>query len=56
MQPAGDLRGESLLNLEIAGEQLDDADQLGQPQDALGGDVADVGDAVEGQQVVLHSD
>jgi hypothetical protein len=36
-----------------AGEQFDHPGQLRQAQDAAGGQVADVGDAGEWQQVVL---
>ena len=52
--PAGDLGGQALLDLQAAGEQVDDAGELRQPQDALAGQVADVRDAVERQQVVLE--
>ena len=47
------LLGQALLNLQVPGEQLDDPGQLRQPEDALPRQVSDVGDAVEGQQVVL---
>ena len=53
LQPAGDLLGEPLLHLQPAGEQLDDARQLGQPEDPVARQVGDVRDADEGQQVVL---
>lgn len=52
----GDLGGDLFLHLRAAGEDLDEAAELAQPGDlaALGRDVADVRDPVEGQQVVLH--
>jgi hypothetical protein len=53
LQPVGDLLGQALLNLQIPGEQLNDPGQLRQTEDALSGQVTDMGDAVEGQQVVL---
>lgn len=53
LQPVGDLLGETFLNLQVPGEQLDDPGQLRQPENALTGQVADMGDAVKGQQVVL---
>jgi hypothetical protein len=53
LQPADDLAGEPFLGLEVAGEQLDHPGQLGQAQDALARQVADVGDTPERQQVVL---
>ena len=52
-EPAGDLAGEPLLGLEVAGEQLDHPGQLGQAEDAVAGEVADAGQAGERQQVVL---
>ena len=53
LEPVGDLLGEPLLDLQAAGEQLDHPGQLGQAEDALAGQVADVGDPGERQQVVL---
>lgn len=53
LEPVGDLLGESLLDLEVPGEQLDDAGELGEPEDATVGDVADMGNAVERQEMVL---
>jgi hypothetical protein len=53
LEPVGDLGGEPLLELQAAGEQLDHPGQLGQAQDAPGGQVADVGHPDERQQVVL---
>src|SRR4029078_4554301 len=45
--PARDLRREALLHLEATGVEVDDAAELRQPDDALAGQIADVGDAVE---------
>src|SRR3954447_10811065 len=53
VEPVRDLGGQALLHLQGAGEVLDDAGELGQPDDPLTGQVADVGDAHERQQVVL---
>ena len=53
LEPAGDLRREALLHLQEAGEVLHHAGQLGQPDDAVAGQVADVRDARERQEVVL---
>src|ERR687897_637787 len=53
VEPAGDLRRQALLDLQGAREQLDHARELGQPDDALPRQVADVGDADERQEVVL---
>src|SRR5215213_2628197 len=53
LQPAGDLRGQPLLDLQRAGEVIDHPSELRQPDDPLAGDVADMGDAAERQQVVL---
>ena len=49
------LRGETLLHLRAAGIDVDEARELGQPGDppVLAGDVADVRDAVERDEVVL---
>src|SRR3954469_21272150 len=47
------LLGETLLHLEAAGEDLDDAWQLGQPDDLAVRDVANVHLAEERQHVVL---
>jgi hypothetical protein len=52
LQPAGDLGGQALLDLQVAGEQLDDAAELAQADDPLPGQVADVRDPVKGQQMV----
>src|SRR6266536_198271 len=54
-QQVGDLGGEPLLHLRTAGEDVDKSRQLGQPGDpaVVAGDVADVRDAVERQQVML---
>ena len=53
LEMVGDLAGEPLLGLGAAGEELDGPGQLGQSQDPVGGQVADVRDARERQQVVL---
>ena len=52
-EPAGDLRRQPLLDLQRAGEVIDHARELRQPDDPLARQVADVGDADERQQVVL---
>jgi hypothetical protein len=41
------------LDLKVSGEELDDPRELGQAQDAFGGDVADMRDAMERHEVVL---
>jgi hypothetical protein len=53
LQPVRDLNGKPLLHLEVPGEQLNHARQLGQTEDALTGQVADVSDPGERQHVVL---
>jgi hypothetical protein len=53
LQPVGDLLGQPLLHLQITGEQLDHPRQLGQPEDPIARQVADVRDALERQHVVL---
>ena len=53
LKPAGDLGREALLNLQAARVQLDDPAELGQPQDPVPREVAEMGDAVEGKHVVL---
>src|SRR3712207_776297 len=53
VEPAGDLGGQALLDLEIAREELDDACELRQADDPLAWEVADVGDAHEREQMVL---
>ena len=53
LQVVGDLAGQPLLGLHPAGVEVDGAGQLGQPDDALAREVADVGDADERQHVVL---
>ena len=53
LEPVGDLLGQPLLHLQAAGEQLDDPGELRQPEDAVAREVADVGDALEREQVVL---
>ena len=52
MKPAGDLRGQALLDLQVAGEQLHDATELAQADDPIPGEIADVRHPVEGQQVM----
>ena len=52
LQARRDLRREALLQLKAAGEEVDHACELREPQDALRGEVGDVGDAVERQDVV----
>ena len=52
-QVVGDLAGEPFLGLHPAGEVVDGARQLGQPDDPVGGQVADVRDTHERQHVVL---
>jgi hypothetical protein len=53
IQPVGDLLGEPFLHLRSGREVLDHSGELGQPEDAVVGQVADVGDAGERQQVML---
>src|SRR5665213_2118038 len=53
LQPVGDLFGQALLHLEIAGEQFDDASEFGESQYAIAGHVADVRNPVEWQEMVL---
>src|SRR5215218_6621531 len=52
LEPVGDLRGQPLLDLEIAAEELDDAAELAEADDPLARQIPDVGDAVERKQVV----
>src|SRR5205085_8433035 len=49
----GDLRGQTLLYLQTAGEHLDHTRQLAQADDFLARQVGDVGASEERQQVVL---
>src|SRR5581483_11270849 len=42
VQPVRDLLGQALLDLQVPAEELDDAGQLGQAEDALAGHVAHV--------------
>src|SRR5665213_1141893 len=51
--PVGDLLGQALLYLEIAGKQLDDAGEFGESQYAITGHVADMRNPVEWQEMVL---
>ena len=53
VEPVGDLLGQPLLHLRAVREQLDHPGQLGQPEDPVAGQVADVRHADERQQVVL---
>ncbi len=48
----GDLGGQTLLDLEITGEQLDDAAELAQADDPLSGEIADVRNPVKRKQVM----
>jgi hypothetical protein len=52
-QALGDLLGQPLLDLGPGREMLNQPGQLGQPDDALAGQVADVREAGERQQVML---
>lgn len=52
-EPAGHLHGETFLCLEVSCEQLHDSCQLGQAEDVLGGQVANVCNAMEREEVVL---
>jgi hypothetical protein len=53
VQPLSDLLGEPLLHLWRGGEVLHQPGQLGQPQAPIAWQVAQVGDAREGQHVVF---
>ena len=53
LQPVGNLLGQAFLDLEVAGEELDDPGQLGQPEEPFAGQVADVRHPRERQEVVL---
>ena len=53
LEPVGDLLGQPLLDLRAAGEQLDHPGELGQAEDPLARQVADVRDAEEREHVVL---
>ena len=53
LQPVGDLLRQALLHLQVAREQVDDPGQLRKADDPVAGQVADVRDAGERQQVVL---
>jgi hypothetical protein len=53
VEPRRDLLGQALLDLRAVGEMLHHPGQLGQSEDAVAGQVADVRDADERQQVVL---
>ena len=53
LEPVGDLHRHALLDLQAPGEEVHDAGELGQADDPLAGQVADVGHAVEREQVVL---
>ena len=55
LEPVGDLRGQPFLDLQIAGEELDDAAELAQADDPLVGQIADVRDPVERQQM-MHAE
>lgn len=45
--------GEAFLNLEAAGEEVDDAGEFADAEDVAVGDVADVAFAEEGEHVVF---
>src|SRR5262245_25138752 len=49
LQPVGDLRRQTLLDLQVACEQLYDPRKFAQSEDPLTGQVSDVRDAVERQ-------
>ena len=53
LEQLGDLLAEPLLDLKVTGEEPNDSRELGEPQDAGSGEVADVRDTGEGEQVVL---
>jgi hypothetical protein len=53
LQPVGHLLGQPLLDLQVAGEQLEHPGELREAEDPLAGQVADVRHPGEGQQVVL---
>ena len=55
-QVVGDLHGEPFLELEVAGEVLDDPGQLGEPEESLGRQVADMRDTAEGSRWWAHND
>ena len=52
LEPADDLDGQALLDLQVAGEQLHDATELAKADDPVVGEIPDVCDAVEGQEMV----
>src|SRR5437764_6264077 len=53
LEGVGDLLPDALLDGEAPGEQAHEPGELGDADDALMGDVAHVGAAIEGQRVVL---
>ena len=53
LERGGDVLAEALLQLRPGGDRLDDAGDAAEAGQALGGQVGDVRDAREGQQVVL---
>ena len=53
LEPVGDLLGQPFLHLGAAREQLDHPSQLGQAENPLPWQVADMGDSDERQQVML---
>jgi hypothetical protein len=55
-EPVGDLFGQPFLHLRTAGKVLDYPSQLRQTQNPVTGQVADMGDTHERQQVVSHTD
>jgi hypothetical protein len=56
LEALGDLHRQSLLELEVARKELDDAGELGQADDPLGREVPDVSDPVEGRRWCMHRD
>ena len=56
LQPLRHLDGQAFLHLEVAGEQLDNAGQLGQAENPFARQVANVGDPVNGSMWCSHRD
>jgi hypothetical protein len=52
-QPVSNLYGQAFLDLQLPGEEIDDAGELRQAEDACSRNVADVSDALERQKVML---
>ena len=53
VEPVGDLLGEAFLHLGAVGEEFHHAGEFGQSENAVAGQVSDVRDADERQQVML---